>query len=106
GGLGMLFMEAASRFEEPIRDAVRRANERTVQGLAALLRRGQDEGSVRGDVPTVALAWLVLSQVHSRQFRRARTADMSPALEAAMLEALLVALGPPAPAYPARGGRQ
>lgn len=95
GELGMLFVEAAHQFEEPIREASRRAHERTMEAVAAVLRRGQDEGSIRTDVAAVPLAWLVLSQVQARQFRRAHAGDVQTALEQAMLEALLAALRPP-----------
>jgi len=43
-------------------------------------------------VDATALAWLVLSQIRARQFRRTHTTESSPTLEQAMLEALLAAL--------------
>jgi AcrR family transcriptional regulator len=97
GGIGMLFAEAAGSTDNAIRRAGMRANERVTRALADVLRRGQDDGSVRADVDTPALAWLVLSQVHARQFRRAHAGGTSPALEQAMLDALLAALAPPDP---------
>ncbi|HEY8768166.1 MAG TPA: TetR/AcrR family transcriptional regulator [Dehalococcoidia bacterium] len=94
GGLGMTFAEAGANPEPSIRAAGRRAHERTLQAIAGLLRRGQGEGSIRDDVEAVSLGWLVISQIHARQFRRAHS-DTSPTLEYAMLEALLAALQPP-----------
>jgi len=93
GGLGMIFVEAANNPEPPIREAGHRAHTRTVQAIAELLRRGQAEGSIRDDVDAATLGWLVLSQIHARQFRRAHTTT-SPALEQAILEALLAVLRP------------
>jgi AcrR family transcriptional regulator len=94
GGLGMIFAEAGGNPEPSIRAAGRRAHERTLQAIAGLLSRGQAEGSIRADVEAMALAWLVISQIHARQFRRAHS-DTSPTLEHAMLDALLAALRPP-----------
>ena len=93
GGLGMIFVEAAKNVDASIREAGRRAHTRTVQAVAELLRRGQTEGSIRDDVDAVTLGWLVLSQIHARQFRRAHS-DTSPTLEHAMLHALLAAVRP------------
>jgi AcrR family transcriptional regulator len=95
GGLGVLFAEAAHRAETPIREAARRANERVAQGMAAILRRGQEEGSVRRDADPIALAWLVLSQIPAREFRRTQPSGTSPLLEQALGEALLDVLRPP-----------
>lgn len=94
GGLGMIFVEAANSADPSIRETGRRAHARTVQAVAELLRRGQSEGAIRDDIDAVTLAWLVLSQIHARQFRRAH-ADTSSALEHAMLDGLLAALQPP-----------
>jgi AcrR family transcriptional regulator len=93
GGLGMIFLEAANNPEPPVRKAGHRAHTRTVLAVAELLRRGQAEGSIRDDVDALTLGWLVLSQIHARQFRRAHTST-SPAVEQAMLEALLAVLRP------------
>jgi AcrR family transcriptional regulator len=93
GGLGMIFLEAASNPEPVVREAGHRAHTRTVQAVADLLRRGQAEGSIRDDVDALTLGWLVLSQIHAGQFRRAHT-SRSPNLEQAMLDALLAVLGP------------
>jgi len=93
GGLGMIFVDAANNPEPLVRKAGHRAHTRTVQAVAELLRPGQAERSIRDDVNAVTLGWLVLSQIHSRQFRRDH-ASTSPALEQAMLKALLAALRP------------
>lgn len=97
GGIGTLFAEAAGSTDATIRGAGMRANERVTLALADLLRRGQEDGSVRADVDPGPLAWLVLSQVHARQFLRAQGGRTSPVLEQAMLNALLAALAPPEP---------
>jgi AcrR family transcriptional regulator len=94
GGFGTIFAEAATSSEPSIRKAGRRAHARTLDAVAGLLRRGQTEGSIRDDVDAVTLGWLVLSQIHARQFRRAHS-DTSHTLENAMLESLLAALRPP-----------
>jgi AcrR family transcriptional regulator len=95
GGLGAMFAEAAANGSAPsIRDAGRRAHDRIVGAMAEVLRRGQAEGSIRDDVDAITLAWLVISQIHARQFRRAHS-DTSHKLEDALLEALLAALRPP-----------
>ena len=95
GGAGTMFAEAANNSDPSVRKAGRRAHMRTVQTLVEILRRGQREGSIRGDVDATVLGWLVLSQIHARQFRRAHS-DTSPTVERALLDALLVALRQPA----------
>jgi AcrR family transcriptional regulator len=94
GGLGVLYAEADARGEESIREAFRRALARTAEGMAAILRRGQAEGSIRGDVDPSALAWLVLSLVRAHEFRRAHSEHRSPALERELLAAVLGILRP------------
>ena len=93
GGLGMIFAEAGTNSEPSIRKAGRRAHSRTVQALGALLRQGQAEGSIRNDFDAVTLGWLVLSQIHARQFRRAHS-ETSTTLENAVLGALLAVMRP------------
>lgn len=95
GGVGTVFADAASSTDPGIRDAAVRANERVTRAVADVLRRGQDEGSIRADVDAETLAWLVLSQVHARQFRGTYGGRVSPPLERAVLDALLDALAPP-----------
>jgi len=96
GGIGMLFVDAAGSADAGIREAGARANERVTRAMADVLRRGQDGGAIRADADAAALAWLVLSHVHARQFRRAH-GHTSPALEHALTEALLAVMRPQAP---------
>lgn len=95
GGLGVLYAEADARPEPAIREAFRRSLERIVAALAAILRRGQAEGSIRGDVGAMTLAWLVISLVRAREFRRVHTTEPSPVLEEQILAAVLETLSPP-----------
>jgi len=97
GGLGVLFIEAATSNDPKLRRALRRAHARAAQAIAGLLGRGQIEGSVRADVDPVALAWLVLSQIHSGQFRRAHGRS-SPSLEDDVLHSFVEAIAPRKPA--------
>jgi AcrR family transcriptional regulator len=94
GGAGMMFAEAATNADPAVRKAGQRAHARTLQALIGILRRGQREGSIRDDVDATPLGWLVLSQIHARQFRRAHS-ETSPTTERALLDALLVAFRPP-----------
>jgi AcrR family transcriptional regulator len=94
GAFGTVFAEAANSPEPSIRKAGRRAHARTVQAVVELLFRGQHEGSIRDDVEATTLGWLLLSQIHARQFRRAHS-ETSPTMERAFLEALLVSIRPP-----------
>ena len=94
GAFGTMFAEAANSSEPSIRKAGRRAHAQTVDGVVQLLRRGQKEGSIRNDVDANTLGWLLLSQIHARQFRRTHS-ETSAVLERAFLDALLAALRPP-----------
>jgi len=93
GGLGAIFMESASHPQPAIRKAAHRANARSLEALAQLIRRGQREGSIRDDVEADALAGVVLSQIHARQVRRAH-AKTSQTLESDLLGSLLSAISP------------
>lgn len=93
GGLGVLFIEAAASNDPQLRRALQRAHARAAQAIAGLLGRGQIEGSVRADVDPVTLAWLVLSQIHARQFRRAH-GKSSLSLEDDVLRGFFDALAP------------
>lgn len=95
GGLGVLYAEADARSEPCIRHAFQRSLARLVEGLAAILGRGQDAGSVRADVDATTLGWLVLSLVRAREFRRVHTTQPSDALEEHLLAAALDVLRPP-----------
>jgi AcrR family transcriptional regulator len=94
GAFGTVFAEAATSSEPSIRKAGRRAHAQTVQAVVDLLRRGQHEGSIRDDVEATTLGWLLLSQIHARQFRRAHS-ETSRTMERAFLAALLTAIRPP-----------
>lgn len=97
GGLGVLFIEAAANSDPQMKRALRRAHARAAKELAGLLRRGQIEGSVRADVDPVTLAWLVLSQIHAGQFRKAHC-KASLSLEDDVLRSFFDALAPRRPA--------
>jgi AcrR family transcriptional regulator len=96
GGLGVLFIEAAASNDPKLRRALQRAHVRAAQAIAGLLRRGQTEGSIRADVDAVGLAWLVLSQIHAGQFRRAH-GKSSPSLEDDVLHSFVEAIAPRRP---------
>lgn len=97
GGLGVLFIEAAASHDPQLRRALQRAHARAAQAIAEVLGRGQLEGSLRADVEPLTLAWLVLSQIHARQFRRAHgTSSLS--LEHDVLRSFFDALAPRRPA--------
>jgi hypothetical protein len=94
GGLGVLYAIADARSEPVIRDAFQRALNLLVESLAVILRHGQAEGSVRDDVDGTTLAWLVLSLVRAREFRRVHVTRTSATLEDQLLAAALDILGP------------
>lgn len=94
GGLGVIFAHAAEVSEPSIRLAVRRAHRRTMEAVAAVLRRGQSQGTIREDVEAITLAGLVLSQIHARHFRRLH-GETSAVLEKDLRAALLAVLRPP-----------
>jgi AcrR family transcriptional regulator len=94
GGLGVLYAEADARSEPVIHEAFGRALDRLVESLGGTLRRGQAEGSIRDDVEPATLAWLVLSLVRAREFRRVHTTHPSPALEERLLAGVLDTLRP------------
>lgn len=102
GNLGDLLTGGTARNEERIREGARRAVTRLADAVSKLLARGQREGSVRADVEPSALAWMVLSLVQAREFRRAHTTAPSPVLEQALLTAVLDTLRPAEP-MPADG---
>jgi AcrR family transcriptional regulator len=92
GATGILFLEAAGHAEPRIREAGQRAAARVAEAVAALLRRGQADGSIRADADPTALAWLVLSMARAREFRRVHDAPSSPTLEDELLAAVLALL--------------
>ena len=94
GGLGVLYAEADARSEPAVREGFQRALDRLVESLGTTLSRGQAEGSIRDDVEPTTLAWLVLSLVRAREFRRVHTVQPAPALEERLLAAVLDTLRP------------
>jgi hypothetical protein len=74
--------------------ALHRSVARVAEAIAAILRRGQAEGSIRRDASSSTLAWLVVSLIQARRFRRLHTAEPSPALEHDLLARILEALRP------------
>jgi AcrR family transcriptional regulator len=96
---GVLFADAHRLQLEPgVVEAMHRSVTRAAEVIAGILRRGQAEGSIRGDTPPATLAWLVVSLIQGREFRRAHTAEPSPALEDDLLARTLDALRPRADA--------
>lgn len=92
---GVLFEDAHRlQFEPNVSAALQRSTARVAEAMASLLRRGQQQGSVRSDVAPLTLAWLVVSLIQARQFRRRFTPQPSKVLEDDLLEGVLCALGP------------
>jgi AcrR family transcriptional regulator len=81
--------------EASIGRALHQCVARVAEAMADILRRGQIEGSIRTDASPEHLAWLVVSLIHARQFRRSHTAESGAALEADLLARTLDALRPP-----------
>jgi AcrR family transcriptional regulator len=92
---GVLFADAHRLRAEPdVAEALQRAVNRLAEAAAMVLARAQSNGTIRGDVPATTLAWLVVSLVQARQFRREHTPQPSSALEAELLAATLAVLRP------------
>ena len=99
---GVLFADAHRLQVDPdVSAALERSIALVAEAMAAIVRRGQDEGSVRADVPALTLAWLVVSLIQARQFRRTYTSDRSGALERDLLARTIDTLRPQSP----RGSR-
>jgi AcrR family transcriptional regulator len=75
--------------EASIAGALHRCVTRVAEAVAGILRRGQTERSIRDDTSPDTLAWLVVSLIQARQFRRTHTAEPSPALEHDLVAAIL-----------------
>ena len=87
---GVLFEDAHRlQFESGVSDALQRSTARVAEAMAGILRHGQARGDVRADVPPLTLAWLVVSQIQARQFRRRFTPEPSRSLEDDVLAHLL-----------------
>ena len=83
---GVLFEDAHRlQFEPHVGAALHRSTARVAEAMAGILQRGQAQGSIRNDVPPLSLAWLVVSLIQARQFRRRFTPEPSTTLEADLL---------------------
>ena len=92
---GVLFEDAHRlQFEPGVSAALQRTIARVAESLASVLQRGQCEGSIRADVPPLSLAWLAVSLIQARQFRRRFTPEPSSQLERDLLDHVLHAFGP------------
>ena len=90
---GVLFEDAHRlQFEAGVSAALQRSTARVAEAMAGVLRRGQAHGDIRADVPPLTLAWLVVSQIQARQFRRRFTPEPSRELEDDLLAHLLAVL--------------
>jgi len=95
---GVFFADAhRHQLEASVGEAMHRCVTRQAEVIAGILRRGQTEGSIRDDTSPASLAWLVVSLIQAREFRRTHSAEPSPALEHDLLARTLDALRPQAP---------
>jgi AcrR family transcriptional regulator len=96
---GVFFADAhRQHFEASIGGALHRCITRVTDAISGVLRRGQAEGAIRDDVSPDSLAWLVVSLIQAREFRRTHTSEPSPALEHDLVLGILDALRPKGPA--------
>ena len=94
---GVLFADAHRlQLEAGVGAALHRGVTHAAEVIGGILRRGQTEGSIRDDASPDTLAWLVVSLIQARQFRRMHTAEPSTALEHDLLARVLDALRPQA----------
>ena len=92
---GVLFAEAHRlQPDTGIAEALHHSIGRSAEVIGGILRRGQAEGSIRADASPATLAWLVVSLIQARQFRRVHSAEPSPALESDLLARILDAFRP------------
>jgi AcrR family transcriptional regulator len=90
---GVLFEDAHRlQFERGVSIALQRAIARVADALAHMLERGQAQGSIRNDVDASSLAWLVVSLIQARQFRRRFSPLPSQALEDDLVNGVLAAI--------------
>jgi AcrR family transcriptional regulator len=90
---GVLFEDAHRlQFEPEVTAALHRSTTRVAEAMSRILQRGQGEGSIRNDVSPLSLAWLVVSLIQARQFRRRFTPEPSAMLEEALLGDILQTL--------------
>ncbi len=94
---GVLFADAHRlQFDASVHASLQRSVGAAAEAIAAILRRGQLDGSIRDDAAPAALAWLVVSLIQARQFRRLRGGEASTPLEHDLLQHTLAALRPAA----------
>ena len=87
---GVFFADAhRHQVEANIGVAMHRSVTRVADVIAGTLRRGQTSGAIRDDTSADTLAWLVVSLIQARQFRRTHSAEPSPALENDLLAGIL-----------------
>ncbi len=92
---GVLFEDAHRlQFERGVGVALQRSTARVAEAVGRLLQRGQAQGSIRSDVPPLSLAWLVVSLIQARQFRRRFTPEPSPLVESDLLARTLQVFQP------------
>jgi hypothetical protein len=92
---GVFFADAHRlQHEANIGGAMHRCVTCIAEVIAGTLRRGQTAGTIRDDTSADTLAWLVVSLIQARQFRRTHTAEPSPSLENDMLAGILDAFRP------------
>jgi AcrR family transcriptional regulator len=92
---GVLFADAHRlQLEAGISAALHRSATRAAEVMAGILQRGQADGSIRADVQPLTLAWLVVSLIQARQFRRTHAPEPSAALEADLLAGILETFRP------------
>ncbi|MBV8719833.1 MAG: helix-turn-helix transcriptional regulator [Chloroflexi bacterium] len=93
---GVLFEDAHRlQFEAAVAAAFHRNTARVAEGLASILKRGQAEGAIRNDVSALSLAWLVVSLIQARQFRRRFSPESSSSLERELLDRIVDTLRRP-----------
>jgi len=92
---GVFFADAhRHQLDASIGGAMQRCVTRVAESIAGTLRRGQAAGTIRSDTSADALAWLVVSLIQAREFRRTHAAETSPALEDDLLVRVLDAFRP------------
>jgi AcrR family transcriptional regulator len=92
---GVLFADAHRiQHEAGVGEALHRSVRHAAEAIGGILQRGQTEGSIRDDASPDTLAWLVVSLIQARQFRRRHTAEPSTALEHDLLARILDGLRP------------
>jgi AcrR family transcriptional regulator len=98
---GVLFADAHRlQADATVGAALQRSIALAADAMAGMLRRGQVEGAIRADVPASTLAWLVVSLIQARQFRRTYTPEPSAVLEADLLGRIVETFRPETSAYP------